>query len=415
MSFVPGNHKTICLAFPDEAYYQACLLEPAKFRQYLDEIYEQHPVLFPPAFNNGYTLHDFVYSKKQNIRTRRIKVTETEQAYQIRPSFLMPYMVARTEEVEKGLYFKRWGVPFEALAYGFGRDAMFWYRAYVSVGRHSIVGTTIKEAGKLPKDVLADEKHTRLQGKKVYIPTTVAQECILGADLVEDAGTAALTQGYQTFKEESQRLDPHYSPQTANTDGWPATKTAWLTLFPQITLIACFLHAFLSIKERCRRNTQLLYTIGQKVWHTYHAPAKAHFAQRIRRLREWAEQHLSGPVQDKVLALCHKAPQFKRAFQFPTAYRTSNALDRLMNYQNRLLYAMQYLHGSRETGRLYVRAMALFWNFHPYGRQTQLKYQGQRNSPFEGLNGFRYHDNWLHNLLIASSLQGQSLQPQNPL
>jgi hypothetical protein len=28
-------------------------------------------------------------------------------------------------------------------------------------------------------------------------------------------------------------------------------------------------------------------------------------------------------------------------------------------------------------------------------------------SPFEDLNGFRYHDNWLRNLLIASSLNGR--------
>jgi hypothetical protein len=45
----------------------------------------------------------------------------------------------------------------------------------------------------------------------------------------------------------------------------------------------------------------------------------------------------------------------------------------------------------------------------------QAKYDGKRNSPFEGLNGFCYHDNWLHNLLIASSLQGQSFQTQKPL
>ncbi len=28
-------------------------------------------------------------------------------------------------------------------------------------------------------------------------------------------------------------------------------------------------------------------------------------------------------------------------------------------------------------------------------------------SPFEDLNGFRYHDNWLRNFLIASSLNGR--------
>lgn len=415
MSFVPGNHKTICIAFPSEEHYQVCMNDKVKIREYLDYTYSQHPELFPEAFGGGYVLHGFVYSKKQEIKTRRLKLVENDEAYQIRPSFLMPYMVARTDEVEKGLYFKRWGVPFEALAYGFGRDAMFWYRAYVSFGRNSLVGSTVKAADKLPENVVADEKHSRRQGQPVYIPTTVAQECILGVDIADTADTKALTEGYQTFKTESQRLDPTYSPQTVNTDGWPATKSAWQSLFPKISLILCFLHAFLKIKERCRRCPHLLKTIGQKVWDAYHAPTKAHFSQRIRRLAEWGQQHLTGPVQDKVLALCHNVPHFKIAFDFPAAYRTSNALDRLMNYQDRILYAMQYLHGTKDSARLYVRAMALVWNFHPYGHQTQAKYDGKQNSPFEGLNGFRYHDNWLHNLLIASSLQGQSFQTQKPL
>ena len=32
-----------------------------------------------------------------------------------------------------------------------------------------------------------------------------------------------------------------------------------------------------------------------------------------------------------------------------------------------------------------------------------------RRSPFHDLNGFEYHPNWLHNLLIASSMGGRKL------
>ena len=42
------------------------------------------------------------------------------------------------------------GVPFDALAYVFGRDAMFWYRAWLAFGRPSLVGTTVKEPQTLP-------------------------------------------------------------------------------------------------------------------------------------------------------------------------------------------------------------------------------------------------------------------------
>ena len=41
---------------------------------------------------------------------------------------------------------------------------------------YSLVGTTVKKADTLPKDLLADEKHTRFNGHKAYIATTVGQD-----------------------------------------------------------------------------------------------------------------------------------------------------------------------------------------------------------------------------------------------
>jgi hypothetical protein len=90
----------------------------------------------------------------------------------------------------------------------------------------------------------------------------------------------------------------------------------------------------------------------------------------------------------------------------PFAARTSNQVDRLINYQDRILYAMQYCHGTLAAARQEIRAMALLWNFHPYCRKVQAL-EPHSMSPFEDLNGFRYHDNWLRNLLIASSLNGR--------
>src|SRR5207247_88876 len=93
-------------------------------------------------------------------------------AFTVRPSFVMPYMTALTEEVEKALYLRSFGVPFHALATVFGRDAMYWYRLEVSLGRNSLVGTTVRQA-KLPQHLCADEHHQTLDGNKVYVATTV--------------------------------------------------------------------------------------------------------------------------------------------------------------------------------------------------------------------------------------------------
>ena len=110
-------------------------------------------------------------------------------------------------------------------------------------------------------------------------------------------------------------------------------------------------------------------------------------------------------VREKLQKLEQRATQFEAAYDHPGAYRTSNALDRLMNYQDRVLYAMQYFHGTLESARLQVRAMALIWNFHPDCART-LANDMTLSSPFEDLNGFCYHGNWLHNLLIAGSMNG---------
>jgi hypothetical protein len=62
----------------------------------------------------------------------------------------MPYMIGYTEEVEKGLYLRRYGVPYEAIAHVVGHSAMYWYQATQALGRISIVGATVKDPSSFP-------------------------------------------------------------------------------------------------------------------------------------------------------------------------------------------------------------------------------------------------------------------------
>jgi hypothetical protein len=384
-----------------------CMDDHKKCRKHLTETYAQHPELFPADFCKGFNFHGIIPSKKQSgFSMRRIMLkNQSRDVYQIQPSFMMPYLISETADVEKALYLRRWGVPFDALVYVFGRDAMFWYRACNSPGRNSIVGTTVKSPDFLPEDLAADEKLTRANGKRAVVATTAAQECILGCAAAENAGTEALTAAYAEFRDEALNLNPEYAPKTVNTDGWEPTQTGWKKLFPTVTVILCFLHAFLKIKDRCRRSKDLLKMIGEKVWNAYHSENMAQFSQRIRRLKEWALNSEDGPVKKAVLKLCRNAPKFKAGLENPGAHRTSNMVDRLMNYQDRVLYAMQYFHGTPESTRLSLRSMTLIWNFHPYGTRTRYN-QPDIVSPFHRLNKFVYHDNWLQNLLIAGSMGG---------
>ena len=120
------------------------------FREYLDQHIALHPELFPAEIDQGYCFHGFRTSAKLGYVTRRIRLIANGEAYQIRPDFVMPYMIGTTEEVEKGLYLRTFGVPFDAIAYVMGRDPMYWYRASQAFGRPSIVGTTVKEGESFP-------------------------------------------------------------------------------------------------------------------------------------------------------------------------------------------------------------------------------------------------------------------------
>jgi hypothetical protein len=120
------------------------------------------------------------------------------------------------------------------------------------------------------------------------------------------------------------------------------------------------------VGERCVRNLPLRISLVDKAWSVYEAVTRAQFSQRLRRFREWGLKHKSlGPLRDAILSLCNKGPRFACAYSHRGAHPTSNAVDRLMNYQDRRLYAMRYFHGTPESARLAVRAMAQLWNFHP--------------------------------------------------
>ena len=104
---------------------------------------------------------------------------------------------------------------------------MYWHRLERSLGRNSLVGTTVASAERLPRHLAADEKHTTLAGEKVYLAATAGGGCCLGLALAKAAGNDDLTDAYGVFRDEARRLDPEYRPETVNTDGWPATQAAW--------------------------------------------------------------------------------------------------------------------------------------------------------------------------------------------
>lgn len=396
----------------DMAAYEEIAKDGVEFRAWLDRMIAAHPELFPAIIHDGYVLHDYLpeSDKLPGVRFRRIKLKQCDEKGQdmvltIASSGVLPYMVGYTDEVEKALFLRRFGVPFWGLSYVFGHNDAYWYRLTTSLGCYDLVSTTVKDPEHLPQHLLADEKHIHINGEKAYIAMTVGADCVLGAAVASTADEAALTDAYGRFRHEAQQLAPTYAPQTVNTDGWKATQNAWQTLFTSIVILECFLHAFLRIRDRCQKRYQDLFpTITSMVWDIYRSPSPKDFRQGVTAFLTWSQHSLTGTALEAIVKLAAKTDVFLLTFDFPDAHRTSNMIDRHMVPLDRWLMSARFFHGHYASAERQVRSWALLHNFWPYCPRAAASEHFL--SPAHKLNGFVYHDNWLHNLLISSSCAG---------
>lgn len=385
--------------------YQAVVANRAEFRVWVDTIYTAFPELFPQGFSKGYHLHDLRQSSKlPEVSTRRIRLLRTGVVYRVVPSFVLPYMTGYTTDVEKALFLRRFGVPFWGLTYVFGRNDMYWQRLVAQLGRYDLVGTTVKDAHLLPDHLLADEKFTSLNGKRMFVATTVGADVILGAATSPTAQTADLIDAYGEFRTEAQRLKSDYQPETVNTDGWRQTKLAWLALFPTIFVIRCFLHAYMRIRDRCK-STPVFTEVRRMIWHIYHARSYVTYWRRYRRFLTFAREHLQGEALKAVSKFEKKRAELYKGWLYPGAHRVSTMLERHMQPMTRCLYMARDFHGHRNTAHLLIRGWTLLHNFQPYCQRARARSGSPFSSPFHKLNQKQYHDCWLQNLMIATSCQ----------
>jgi phage pi2 protein 07 len=257
----------------------------------------------------------------------------------------------------------------------------------------------------LPADIASDEKHAHHLKDKVYIAMTVAKGCVLGAECCDSASTVALTEGYDVFAAEAKNINSDYTPESVNTDGWDATANAFGKAFPGISIILCFLHGFIKIRDCCRTHP-LFNKICKLVWDVYKAKNKKTFSQRIRRLKEWAIKNIEpSPVLTKIITLHKKSALYQVYYDNPNGHRTSNMCDRLMRFIDRTIFTRQNFHGKFDSANAAVRSWAILRNYLPYCLRKS-KNTDEFMSPASELNGFKYNLNWLENLVTAASMNG---------
>jgi hypothetical protein len=94
--------KTICIPCSQEQY-ERIVDDPVLFREFLDQQIEASPDLFPSEIRRGYRMKDTYTSRKTGWKLRRIDL-RNDESYSVRPSFLMPYLSGRTEDVQAPLF-----------------------------------------------------------------------------------------------------------------------------------------------------------------------------------------------------------------------------------------------------------------------------------------------------------------------
>jgi len=101
----PRGSKTIRIPCSEEEYIQ--LLSNRKlFRPFLNRVLQKHPELFPTDIAKGYKLHGFTKPsvKLDGLVLFRIKILDNGEVYNVSPSYLIPYMCGKSEDVKDAFF-----------------------------------------------------------------------------------------------------------------------------------------------------------------------------------------------------------------------------------------------------------------------------------------------------------------------
>ena len=397
----PRGAKQIVIPMT-RAQYDEIWQETERLRAFVEEWARVAPELFPDGFGPDYRLHGLGRESRKlpGVKLRKIVMADGI-SFWLRPSFVTGYMTGTVDGLAYPLLLASHGVPPWLLVVGFGRSEMFWYRVIERLGRSSLVGTTVRDPARLPEHLAADEHHVDWAGQKGYVATTVGGGCLLGVALTSSADDAHLEEAYGVFAAEARDVEPEYAPETVNADGWAATHNAFQALFPRIAVVLCFLHGLLKVRDRCGKARDL----HGRIWEVYRAATAEEFRHRMDELQQWcASGTWAAPVRAMLEKLWARTEAYAVAYDHPGCRRTSNAVDRPMNRLCRLMYAGRGLHGHQGSSELRLRGWALLMNFRPYAPRG--KTRRAFDSPAHRLNGRRYHEHWLHNLMASTSLMG---------
>lgn len=255
-----------------------------------------------------------------------------------------------------------------------------------------------------PDYILTDEKHTKENGERTYVPMIYDFQVALiwWIDYLDSVSKDALRASFERFKAIDERLAHILG---ATVDGWDPTQEALLGAFEMITLAECHLHAMLKLGTHLATYKRQRKNDGQPVSEAEEQQIRAAFVRVLeaptpeayqQALDELPEAFDNKPLDSRKRSLKAKQVLFQAWTTDDNLARTSTALDQCMKFLNRKLDNMQTFRTDESAPRT-LNAWALTRNCWRFLKGA--KRAGQ--SPLELAGACFYNIPWMQWVNLA--------------
>jgi len=408
-----NKNRTIVVDFGEESYYQNIIGNGKAFLEFvMAYIMSIGFQLLHKQYCTGgscLTRHShYARVKCGGITIWRIQCTTCKAVFTVMPSFLIRYFSCKTEQVKRAIIAYHGGLSFENCAICYNISPMCLYRLICAFGKHCLA-TMLYQAGvPLPKNLQADEKHTKCLGEKGYIPLLTCGHAIWDIDYIDNVDEQTLAPFYQQFVEQTKALEPNYAPKTITHDGFKATIKALREIFKNTcTYLLCWLHACRSIGNIITSySKEEADKISGRLWIMLLRCHKKVSLKNVSRrscltalLRKYKPLLPPDIFEELKAWIDRKKPYFYAGMDYPLALSFSYSIDHICNHLDRKLFMMKHFHHPNARKDLFLKGFALLHCFIPYQRFAINAFK----SPAQVEGASLPHHDWFVSLLILTS------------
>lgn len=408
----PRQDRTITVDFNNTETYQHLIGNGKAFIEFVVafiisiDFQLKHKKNCPGGFSLTRHSH-YARARLNDLIIWRIQCTHCKAVFTVLPHFVLRYRKMHPEIAEKTLRAACGGLSLELCSVLFNVSAMSVYRMMCGIGRHCLVTLISRCDIPLPPYLLADEKHAKCLGEKVYLPTIVTGRVIWHLGYVTDKSAAAFKGSYGKFRQSAQHLDPGYRVKGILTDGFESTIKSLRSLFPGVRIGNCVLHAakkvngkIKAIPSALRKNLSFqFYDLFQKALERKSMVIFS-FSQKLRRFAEKVKKVAGTENADRISEwIKEKKTGWFALLEDVNIPATSTLLDQAHNAVDRKLFMMKGFHHKKGSQEQFINALAILHNLIPYQRRA--RNAGKCGIQVEG--GKLPSRNWFLSLQILTS------------